>query len=107
MDTIATNATSHKFDEDGFLYDPNYWNKALAQQLADEDRIGVLSDAHWAVIHQIRDHFLKKGALIPISHVCKVNKLDPQCVASLFRNMREAWRIAGLPNPGEEAKSYM
>jgi tRNA 2-thiouridine synthesizing protein E len=25
----------------------------------------------------------------------------------LFPSPREAWRIAGLPNPGEEAKAYM
>jgi hypothetical protein len=25
----------------------------------------------------------------------------------LFPNPREAWRVAGLPNPGEEAKTYL
>jgi len=28
-------------------------------------------------------------------------------VENLFRSEREAWRIAGLPDPGEEAKAYM
>jgi tRNA 2-thiouridine synthesizing protein E len=28
-------------------------------------------------------------------------------VQRLFGGCREAWRIAGLPNPGEEAKNYM
>ncbi len=95
------------FDEDGFLADPVQWNEALAQQIASQDGIGELSKAHWAIILQLRDHFLNSGSLVPSSHACQVNDLDPQCVAGLFQSMREAWRIAGLPNPGEEAKSYM
>jgi tRNA 2-thiouridine synthesizing protein E len=33
--------------------------------------------------------------------------LGKYAVDRLFGGCREAWRIAGLPNPGEEAKSYM
>lgn len=107
METTTKGAAPMEFDEDGFLADPAQWDRQLAQQIASQDGIGDLSDAHWAVIQQLRDHYLKSGALLPASHVCRVNQLDPQCVAGLFQNMREAWRIAGLPNPGEEAKSYM
>jgi tRNA 2-thiouridine synthesizing protein E len=28
-------------------------------------------------------------------------------VEHLFRSQREAWRIAGLPDPGEEARAYL
>ena len=107
METMLKSATSPEFDTDGFLNDPSLWNTALAEQIAREDGINSLSDAHWAVIQQLREHYLKLGALVPSRHACHVNKLDPDCVTKLFRNMREAWRIAGLPNPGEEAKSYM
>ncbi len=96
-----------KFDEDGFLADPAQWNEDMAQQIASQDGIGDLSDAHWAVILQLRGHYLKSGALLPPNLACHISHLDPQCIADLFRDMRQAWRIAGLPNPGEEAKSYM
>jgi hypothetical protein len=33
--------------------------------------------------------------------------MDKRCVDKLFRNQREAWRIAGLPDPGEEARTCM
>ena len=89
------------------MADSGQWTRGLAQQLANQEGIGELSDAHWAVILQLRDHYLKSGALVPASHACEVYNLDRQCVEDLFRNMRVAWRIAGLPNPGEEAKSYM
>ncbi len=96
-----------EFDEDGFLADPAQWNRELAQQLAQTDGVGDLGDAHWAVIRQLRDHYFKSGALLPPNLVCQISQLDPDCVPGLFQSMREAWRIAGLPNPGEEAKSYM
>lgn len=107
MEVVNEVGVPLKFDEDGFLAEPKQWNEGLAQQIANQVGIGELSDAHWAVILQLRDHYLKSGALVPASHACEVSQLDPQCVEDLFRNMRVAWRIAGLPNPGEEAKSYM
>ncbi len=96
-----------EFDDDGFLVDPMRWDRLLAEQIAGTDGIGLLQDGHWAVIQLLRDHYFRYGALLPASHVCRMNELDAECVAGLFHNMREAWRIAGLPNPGEEAKSYM
>jgi len=99
--------SSLEFDGDGFLLDSDKWNRAVAQQIAGEDGIGELTEAHWAVIQQLREHYFAHGALVPTSHACRVTHLAEGCVTNLFRRMREAWRIAGLPNPGEEAKSYM
>ena len=33
--------------------------------------------------------------------------MDKHCVDKLFHSQREAWRVAGLPDPGEEARAYM
>ena len=106
MENLNNGGTLHAFDEDGFLIEPDKWNEALAQQIAGEDGVGELTDKHWAVIQQLRDHYLEHGALVP-AHACKVNNLEAGCVPDMFCSMREAWRIAGLPNPGEEAKNYM
>lgn len=107
MGTVLKITVPPQFDEDGFLADPKQWDQDVAEQIAREDGFGQLSDAHWAVILEMREHYLEHGSLVPESHACRSQNLDPQCVTSLFRSMREAWRIAGLPNPGEEAKSYM
>ncbi len=107
MAIMTKNGAPAQFDEDGFLIDPAQWDNELAQQIAREDGIGELSEAHWVIIRQLRDHYLNSGALLPASHACHVNQQDLDCVDGLFHNQREAWRIAGLPNPGEEAKSYM
>jgi tRNA 2-thiouridine synthesizing protein E len=96
-----------QFDADGFLLDMHQWNKALANNLARKDGLDHLTHAHWNIIHYLREHYQKNRSIPATRHVCHVYGLAPHCVDELFHNFREAWRIAGLPNPGEEAKSYM
>ena len=107
MESVTKNIIQLEFDEDGFLLDTDNWNRTIAEQIADADGIGSLSDVHWTIIQQLRNHYLEHGSMLPPSHICHMVQLDPHCITDLFQNMREAWRIAGLPNPGEEAKSYM
>jgi len=97
-----------RFDGDGFLLDPADWNMEIAQQIARADGIQALTPEHREILTALRDHFHRFGAApSPFRHLCFVNRLDRHCVNELFHSEREAWRIAGLPNPGEEAKSYM
>jgi dissimilatory sulfite reductase related protein len=95
-------------DADGFLLHPEDWNELVAAQLAENDGIAPLTDAHWSVIQTLRRHWLEVGGIPPLHHVCVENHLDPHCITALFKDHgREAWRLAGLPNPGEEAKAYL
>lgn len=94
------------FDEDGFLLDPMSWNEGLARRIASEDGVGELSDDHWAIIHYLRTNYCA-GGLPAVSHVCHINHFEHHCLPDLFRSVKAAWRIAGLPNPGEEARAYM
>jgi tRNA 2-thiouridine synthesizing protein E len=96
------------FDDDGFIKDPNKWDESIAQLIAEMDGIPVLTSEHWAVIHTLREHYFKYRSLLPTRHICHETHMDRTCMDHLFfRSLREAWRIAGLPNPGEEAKTYM
>ena len=95
------------FDREGFLSDAQQWDEALAATIARRDGL-VLTPAHWRVIRALREHYRRFGAVPPaFSHLCVVNHLGRHCVGDLFRSPREAWRIAGLPDPGAEARSYM
>ncbi|MDV3237477.1 MAG: TusE/DsrC/DsvC family sulfur relay protein [Gammaproteobacteria bacterium] len=97
-----------ELDADGFLAHPEEWNELIASQLAERDGIGPLTDAHWSVIQSLRKHYYSSGGIPPLRHVCVENNLEPHCVPQLFKDTgRELWRIAGLPNPGEEAKTYL
>ena len=94
-------------DADGFLIDPHRWNKGMARGLAHLSGIEELTPDHWAVIYYLREHHLTYGSLPPMSQVCRTRDLDREAVKRLFGGCRQAWRTAGLPNPGSEALSYM
>jgi len=95
-------------DEDGFFLDPLSWNPYLAAVIARLDGLSELTQEHWQIIHALRDHYVRFGAAPPaFSHICAQHHLGPHCVGRLFRSEREAWRIAGLPDPGAEAGTYM
>lgn len=83
------------------------WSEELARCIAAEDGLGELTEAHWRVIHTLREHFVQYGALPPMRLACGINRLEPHCVDELFHGAYEAWRVAGLPDPGSEALSYM
>jgi tRNA 2-thiouridine synthesizing protein E len=95
------------FDEDGFLADSEHWTPTLAEQLARQAGLDELSAKHWEVIHFVRERYFSIGALPVMRLVCRAAGLDPSKAHHLFSSCRSLWSIAGLPNPGEEAKSYM
>lgn len=95
-------------DAEGFLSDPESWNDDIARMIAHDDGLPELTPEHWVVIHALRDHYHRFGTAPPaFSHICNEHHLGKHCMENLFRSDREAWRIAGLPDPGEEAKAYM
>jgi TusE/DsrC/DsvC family sulfur relay protein len=79
------------------------WSEELAQRIAAEEGLGELTEAHWRVIHTLRQHFVQYGALPPMRLACGVNQYDADCVDELFHSANEAWHVAGLPEPGSEA----
>lgn len=95
------------FDRDGFFLDPSIWDERLASQIAQNDGLGKLSEAQIQVLLVLRDKYAKHGNVTALSHVCHLTGHDANCMQPLFRSPREAWRLAGLPNPGEEAKAYL
>lgn len=96
-----------EFDADGFLMEPEIWNEALAEEIALADGLGHLDAEQLAVLRLMRCEFDRVYAVPALSHICHLAGCEADCLTRLFRNPRQAWRLAGLPNPGEEAKSYL
>jgi tRNA 2-thiouridine synthesizing protein E len=95
------------FDEDGFIENPNDWDEDLSVQLAVNDGLGELTEEHWRVIGYLREHYLAHHTLPPASYLEWLFGMERDETRRIFTSLREAWRLAGLPNPGEEAKAYM
>lgn len=93
-------------DEEGYLLDPTVWTRAFTEGRAHQAGIR-LNDKHWHLIEIIRDKYLRLGALPPMRSVCKAAGFDKQELKQQFGSCLELWKMAGLPNPGDEARAYM
>lgn len=100
-------AGTRTFDEDGYLLDYRFWSEDLGREIAEEEIIGPLTEKHWRVLHHIRARFMRLGAPPSMRRVCRSTALSQGEIYALFGGCRAIWRIAGLPNPGEEAKAYL
>ena len=93
-------------DAEGFVIDPQLWSPGMARAIARLDDIR-LTPEHWTIVYALRERRLSSGAIPPPSLICRSQGLDRHAVRRLFGSCREAWRIAGLSYPGEEALSHM
>ncbi|MEJ2345777.1 MAG: TusE/DsrC/DsvC family sulfur relay protein [Gammaproteobacteria bacterium] len=95
------------FDEDGFVADPASWTPELARRIAELDGIGPLNGRHWRVIDYLRERVARLGGIPAMRSVCKATDTPKAEIHALFGSCLTVWRVAGLPNPGEEAKAYL
>lgn len=95
------------FDADGFVAEPERWTPSVSEHIARLEGIDELTAKHWEVIRLVRDRYYATGALPVMRLICREAGLDPADAHRLFASCRSLWRIAGLPNPGEEALAYM
>lgn len=107
MNTAAIILPSIKLDENGLLTQPENWNKEVALALANGLQINPLTANHWLVIEAMRKHYARFGVAPAIHNICHNNHQSETWVHDLFGSCFNAWRVAGLPDPGEEAKAYL
>lgn len=105
--SAASNTPFAHFDADGFLINSDLWTPGMASQLASQVDLGELTQAHWNIISFLRSKYLGLGAIPPMRRICREFGYERDAVKGLFGGCKQLWRIAGLPNPGEEAKAYM
>jgi tRNA 2-thiouridine synthesizing protein E len=98
---------SAHFDESGLLLNPREWDEELAQAIAYREGVGPLTDAHWRIIYALRTHYAQFAVAPAISHVCLTEGMQRFCAHDLFHSCLTAWKVAGLPDPGEEARAYL
>jgi dissimilatory sulfite reductase related protein len=93
-------------DEDGFLIDWKNWNRNFSQRRAEDLQLN-LDNRHWKLIDFIRDRYTRLGAIPPLRRICRSSQINRQELKQQLGGSLNLWKLAGLPNPGEEAKTYM
>ncbi len=89
-------------DEDGFLASPEDWSERVARVLAAQEGVGELSEDKLDILKFMREYYLKHKFFPIVRFVCKNAHQPRNCVTEQFMDPVNAWKIAGLPNPGEE-----
>ena len=88
-------------DEDGFIQEPDCWDKAVAMAIAKTEEVSELTEDHWKVINYLRDYYQQFGIAPMIRKLCKETGFQLKYIYELFPSgpAKGACKIAGLPKP--------
>lgn len=93
-------------DDDGFLVNIEDWNETAANALAEREGMGTLTKDQLDVLKFMREYYKKYNFFPILRYVCKNVHQPKNCVNEEFMNPVQAWKIAGLPNPGDEVNMF-
>jgi len=88
-------------DEDGFMEDPELWDKNVAMALATTEGVPELSEEHWKLVNYLRGYYLEFGIAPMIRKLCKETGFPLKKVYELFPSgpAKGACKVAGLAKP--------
>jgi dissimilatory sulfite reductase related protein len=88
-----------QLDEEGFLRNPEFWNREVARLLANGEADQGLTEDHWKVIEYLRDYYCECGCVPPVKMLSSRTGFSFKHICSLFPSglTRGACRIAGIP----------
>ncbi len=91
-----------RIDDEGFLENFDEWDEKVACALAEREGLEELTADKLDILKFIRDYYKKYNFFPILRAVCKNVHQPKNCLNEKFLNPVQAWKIAGLPNPGEE-----
>ncbi|MBW1806780.1 MAG: TusE/DsrC/DsvC family sulfur relay protein [Deltaproteobacteria bacterium] len=88
-------------DEDGFIQEPDLWNKDVAAALGKTEGVDDITEEHWKVVNFLREYYLEFGVAPMIRKLCKSTGFKLNKIYELFPSgpAKGACKIAGLPKP--------
>jgi len=86
--------------EEGYFKNPSDWTREMAAEIAREEGIEQLTDAHYAVLDYIRSKVMA-GEQLTIRAMNKSGVVDIKQFYELFPGapLKKATKIAGVPKP--------
>jgi TusE/DsrC/DsvC family sulfur relay protein len=101
MVDFDVNGKNFEVDEDGFLQEPDRWNKDVAAALAKTEGVEDLTEEHWKVVDFLREYYLEYQVAPMIRKLCKSTGFKLNKIYELFPSgpAKGACKIAGLPKP--------
>jgi len=102
MQVIEKEGLKISVDDDGFLTRLEDWTEQVARVLARREGIADLPKDGLDILKFLREYYQTHHFFPIVRYVCKSVHQASNCVAEQFADPVKAWKIAGLPNPGEE-----
>ena len=93
--------TTVDFDDDGFMDNPEQWNRNVAESLAAEIGITPLTDRHWTVIDFCRSDFQAQGDAPTLRRITTVGGVPTKELYKLFPKgpAKKVAYVSGLKKP--------
>jgi len=102
MQVIEQQGLKIQIDDDGFLAKLEDWTEQVARVLAGREGILDLTEDRLDILKFMREYYGKHHFFPIVRYVCKNVHQPNNCITEKFMDPVKAWKIAGLPNPGEE-----
>jgi tRNA 2-thiouridine synthesizing protein E len=93
--------TTVQINDEGFMTNPNEWNKDIAVELAKEEGLVELTPAHWQVIDFCRQTAASSGAAPTLRQITNGAGVSTKDLFALFPKgpAKKVARISGLGKP--------
>jgi len=90
-----------EFDEEGFMSNPDQWDRDVAEALATELGITPLTENHWRVIEFCRTDYQAQGDAPTLRRITKVGGIPTKDLYQLFPKgpAKKVAYVSGLKKP--------
>ena len=88
-------------DEDGFIQEPEKWNKEVAEDISKTEDAYPMDEDAWKLVNYLRDYFLEYDIAPPVRKLTRDLGFDLKYIYKLFPGgpAKGACKVAGLPKP--------
>jgi TusE/DsrC/DsvC family sulfur relay protein len=106
MPVIEYSGIKISLDDDGYLVNYEDWSEIVAKALAEREGAGELTSDRMDILKFMRSYYKEYNFFPILRFVCKNVGQPKDCVTEKFIEPVIAWKIAGLPNPGDEVNMF-
>jgi len=101
MTTRTIAGKTVQVNEEGFMTNPDEWNKDIAAEIAVEEGIPALTDAHWKIIEYCRESGAASGKAPTLRTITTGTGISTKEMFGLFPKgpAKKVARISGLGKP--------
>ncbi len=101
METLVLAGQSVEVNEEGFLVNPGDWSKEIAVDIAKQEGIAELTDAHWKVINFCRERATETGSAPTLRQITTGSDITTKELFALFPKgpAKKVAKISGLGKP--------